>query len=135
VTEPKVLKLGGRDLRCIPRIPLGQVFALATAMESGSEMTAVAQMSIFVKRIVLKEDQSILNEVLDDDTETGVSFNDLNEAIGDLMVQYSNRPLGQPSSSQRGSEPTGGMRKVVSFSRGTVRTEPTSSEGGSSIAS
>lgn len=131
----RVLKLGGRELRCIPRIPLGLVFELAESMESGSEMKAVAQMGRMLKAIVIKEDQTLLSEVLNDASEKAVSFTELNNAIGDLMVHYSNRPLGQRSPSFTGSVPSGGTRKVVSLSRATVRQVQMSSEDGSSIAS
>lgn len=130
----KVLNLGGKTMRCIDRLPMGMIFDLAEAMQSGVEMQAIAAMSKMLKTVVVEEDLALLSEVLHD-VKDPVGFEELNNAIGAMMVQYSKRPLGQPSPSSRGSEPTGGTRKVVSLQRGTVKEDATSSKDGSSIAS
>jgi len=132
----KTLRLGGRDLRCIDKLPLGLLFDLAEAMSSGTEntMRAVAAMSTVVKTVVVKEDLASLSEVLHDTTNV-VDITELNEAIGNLMVQYAERPTVKPSVSLNGRERTGGSSKVVSLSRGTVRVDEASPTDGASVAS
>lgn len=131
----KVLKLGKREIRCIPRIPMGVLFDLAEAMNSGKEIEAIVGMNRMLKTVVVKEDLALLSEALHD-VEEPVEFDELNTAIGDLMKQYgTKRPLAPSSRSAGGSGKTGGTQKVVSLSRGTVREGEKSSQGGTSIAS
>jgi hypothetical protein len=132
--KDKQLVLGGTALRCIERLPMGMIFDLAEAMESGIEMQAIAAMSRMLKTVVIKEDLVRLDEVLHR-VDDAIGFDALNTAIGDLMVQYSGRPLERPSRSARGRKATGGTSRVVSLSKGTVRTSARSSTDGSSVAS
>lgn len=130
----KVLVLGGETMRCVDVMPIGMAFDLAEAVDSGSEMRAIATIGRTLKALVVEEDRPRLEAVLHRSTDV-VTFADLNRAMGDLMVQYSGRPTAPPSASQGGSARTDGTRRVVSLSRGTVREDETSSRGGASRAS
>jgi len=131
----KQLVIGGKTLRCIERMPVGMIFDLAEAMEGGEQtMQAVAAMSKMIKQLVVKEDQGQLAEALHS-FDNPVGFDELNTALGNLMVQYSGRPLGRPSRLSRGPAPTGGTSKVVSLSRATVSRPASSSTDGTSAAS
>ena len=133
----KLIRLGDRELRCIEVMPLGMVFDLAEAMDvvigESAPMKQTAALSRFLKKIVVAEDLPKLQEVLHD-TVTAVTFGDLNEAVGSLMVEYSGRPFAQRRSSSPGPTSTGGSSRVVSLWRGTGKTPARSSKPGRSGA-
>jgi hypothetical protein len=130
----KTITLGDETFNCIETMPMGYVFDLAEAMASGDIMAAVAGMSRTIRTLVVKEEQTRLAEVLHR-IENPVGFDELNEALGTAVTQYTQRPLGQPATSPSGRSSTGGVSKVVSFSRGTVKTEETSPKDGAQRAS
>jgi len=138
----KSLRLGGKDLRCIDTMPVGLSFDLAEAMVGsdgeGGEMRALAALSRTLRNLVIPADREALSEVLHDSV-TPITFEDLNNALGELLVQYGNRPLERPSLSPRGPSVTGGVSKVVSLHRATGKAARTSarksSKGGASRAS
>lgn len=132
----KVLRLKGRDLRCIPTIPLGLVFDLAEAMEGGggNGMQAVAAYIRTIRAVVMPEDRPALKEVLDDSVDP-ITFDDLNNGLGELLKAYGQRPLGQRSASSAGRPTSGGTSRVVSLWPDKSRPVEQPSRDGRSAAS
>lgn len=83
----------------------------------------------FVYAAVLPEYKDALYEALHDTVDI-VGLSELNEAIGNLMVQYTKRPTAPLSPSRSGSEETGLTPKVVSLSPGTEEKEAALSSAG-----
>ena len=108
---------------------------LASAMNSDDPMRQMGGMYDFVLAVLDPDQHGAFRDAmhsLDDDPEAA---DRLNEAIGELMVSYTNRPTERPSASPSGAEPTGRSSRVVSLSRGTVKAEPESSTDGAATGS
>jgi hypothetical protein len=129
----KILRLGGKELRCIETLPIGVMFDLAEAMEAG-EMAAVAGMSRTLRGIVVPDDRAALKAVLNN-TETPVTFDELNTALGGVLSNVVGRPTTPRSSSPPGPAATAPRSKVVSLYRATGRAAATSTPDGTSVAS
>jgi hypothetical protein len=112
--ETPYIELRGKRLRCVAKMPMGLLFDVAEGMDSGQELKAIAAMSRALRTLVVKEDHEQLREVVYD---AEFTFDELNEALGALMKRYTERPLGQPSSSPTGPSATGGTPRVVSLWR------------------
>jgi hypothetical protein len=130
----KTLNIKAKELRCVDTMPLGMLFDLAEAMDSDDMMKGMAAMGRTIRNLVVPEDRKALSAILNDATDP-LSFDDLNTALGGLLKQYGDRPLGKPSSSPVGRGRTGGSSKVVSLHRATGKAEPKSPRGGASRAS
>lgn len=131
----KILRLGGKELRCTDKIPMGVLFDLAEAMDGGNEMKAVAAMSRTIRFLVVKEDRALLSEILNANDEQHVSFNDLDTAVGNLLKEYGERPTVPVSASPPGRGGNRPTSKVVSLWPGTAKEAKKSSRAGNSRAS
>jgi hypothetical protein len=107
------LSVGGREFACISELPAGLLLDLAASISEGG-MSVIAQYRSFIYAAVVPEEREALRETLNR-TENIVSLNDLNEAVGGLLVQYIGRPTSPVSASPVGSEQTTGMPRVMSL--------------------
>lgn len=123
------LVLGKRRMRCIEVLPPGVIFDLAEGTHEGGTLKAVAAFSRFLRAVVMPADQDLLREALYD-TQPVLSYDELNEAAGGLVAEYTGRPTQRPSASPGGSTPTTGPSRVVSLSRATAAEGATSSTAG-----
>lgn len=131
----KIMRLGGKELRCADKIPLGTLFDLAEAMDGGNEMAQVAAMSRTIRFIVVKEDRLLLKEILSADGANAVSFEELNTALGSVIQEYGQRPTVPASASLPGRGASRPTSKVVSLWPGTDKEAKKSTRAGKSRAS
>lgn len=129
-----ILKLRDQELECIEALPPGLLFDLSDIAGSNNMSRTLMMYGRFFRTVVAKKDHERLDAILYD-TENVITFNELSEAIGELVEEYTNRPTERPSSSPTGADATGGPSRVVSLSPGTVRAGGRSSRAGRSIAS
>lgn len=132
----KIMKLGGREFRCVDVLPLGLVFDLAEAMDAeAGGFAAIAAMSKLTRTLVVPDERKELKKFLDS-VENPISFDDLNEALGEVLKQFgADRPTARSSRSSPSGGASGPGSKVVSLSRGTVKTDDQSRKDGASAAS
>jgi hypothetical protein len=130
----KTIVLSGKTLRCVEALPLGMYLDIAEAEGSTEPVQQVAALNKIVRAMVVPDDHTKLRRILYD-TEKVITIEDLSEAIGTAMVQYSARPLGPSARSAAGPKPTGGTSRVVSLSVATDKAGKRSPKGGRSIAS
>jgi len=129
------LVIEGERLPCRDVLPPFRLMEFASAMNSKDPMRQMGGMHDFVLAILLPEQQDRFLAVmrrLDDDEG---AIDKLNEAIGTLMESYTARPTGRLSASDSGATSTTPKSSVVSLSRGTARTDATSSTAGTHAAS
>lgn len=107
------LKVGGREFTCIGELPAGLLLDLAASITTGG-MAVIAMYRDFIYKAVIPELHEELKETLNR-TENIVSLNDLNEAVGNLLVEYIGRPTSPVSASPVGSEQTTGTPRVMSL--------------------
>lgn len=127
----KTLNLRGEELRCIEKLPPGLVFDLAEASSSGDATKALVAFARFLRSTVVPDDRERLNEILYD-TESVIELEELNEAAGELITEYTGRPTKRPSQSPTGSNATGGLSRVDSPLPDTDREAVMSSTDGQS---
>ena len=132
MSDAKVLRLKEQEFRCIPQCPPGVLFDLADAEDGGT--SSLKAFRDFMFTLVEDDEHERLNALLRDRRDPP-SFADLEQAIGELVKAYSGRPTERPSRSPTGVEATGGPSRVVSLSRGTVRTVEASLPDGESAVS
>lgn len=129
------LNLAGRALPCRGSLGPGPLMKLAKAMK-GNEMAQLAGMYDFLAAVVTADARPALEEALDDDN---LDFDQLNEAVGSLMVEYQQddpaRPTRRSSPSPSRPTPPGGTSRAVSSSQDTDRVVNLSSKAGRSVAS
>lgn len=123
----KSITLGGKSLPCIDELPAGLLLDLAEATEIGG-MRVVSEYRKFIYAAVRAEYRQQLDDILHS-IEKILSLDDLNEAVGGLMVQYIGRPTSPRSPSQPGSTGIEATSRDVSSLRDT-REEVTFSEPG-----
>lgn len=136
---PKYLTLKGQKLECNETMPVGLFFDLAEGMDGDDMIKAVAVMSRTIKAIVAEKDRKALQEILHR-TSDPLSFDELNEALGNVIPEYTKRPTAPASSSQAGPSVPGGTSRRVSLSVLPSQDpgeegEATSSKDGQSAAS
>jgi hypothetical protein len=128
---PKYLELKGQRLACNDVMPLGLFFDLAEAMDSDNDMRAVAAMGKTMRALVVKAERPRLEKMLyEDDPEKRISFDELNEALGNLIPLYTERPTTPPSASPPTPGANGGTSRRVSLWQDAKT--PTSSKAGPS---
>jgi hypothetical protein len=120
------LELKGQKLRCIEQMPAGWLLDMADASERGG-MQVLASYRRFIYGAVLPEETERLDALLHD-TENPVSIDDLNEALGNLMVAYNERPLAPASLSPAGGNLSEPMQRVVSLTPDMRREAPSTGE-------
>jgi hypothetical protein len=137
---PPILRLGGEEFECVPRVSHWQLMKLAAAMKGG-DLDALGGMYDFMQKIVVPSDWQALDDHLSAQVE--FDYDDLESAIGDVLVEMAGRGKDSaessgPSSAGAPTPPTPPSSRVVSLSRGTVEEvplgaprsdEPTSSTG------
>ena len=129
------MKLGGETLRCHDQVLQGAMLDLAEAFESGARgLKGVIGIGRFLRTAVVDEDRPRLEELLYR-RENPLTYQDLADAAGELIVAYNDTPLDERSSPGTGYTETGAPMKVVSLSRGTVEVEKKSRRVGRSRAS
>jgi hypothetical protein len=117
-----LLKLAGREFRCVPHVPTWAVMRLAAGYTSGQSMRTYAAMYEFLKVALLSDEWSGFEEHASSINATATQ---LDEAIGDLLVEMGGRgkataaPVGR-SSDGSPTPATSPISRVVSLSRGTV---------------
>jgi hypothetical protein len=122
----KELNIAGQSFECIDVLPAGILFDLIEAGEKPGARSIVA-LGKFLRLVVVDEDKERLEELLYD-TKSPVPLTAISEGVGALIPEYTNRPTVRPSESADGSEPTGAISKVVSFSQGTVTETPSTGQ-------
>lgn len=104
---------------------------VAKAHRSGDYMAIMAaQYDFLTTQVVDKAGLVSYLDGVDDITEE-----ELDQATGNLIAEYAERPTERPSSLPDGSTPTGKPSRVVSFSKGTAKAGEASSRAGQSAAS
>lgn len=107
------LRLGGNSFHCIPEIPAGLLLDLADATQTGG-LAVISEYRRFVYAAVVEEEQPALKETLNR-TVNIVSLDELNNSVGELLLEYVGRPSSPPSVSPVGSPPTTGMPRAMSL--------------------
>lgn len=129
------LHLGGKSMACRSSLGAGQLMRLAKAMK-GDDQTQLAGMYDFLTLIVTADDRAVLDAVLEDES---LGFDDVNEAVGNLMVEYQEqqpaRPTKRSSPSPSRRTPSGGTSRADSSQPDTVKVVSLSSRAGRSVAS
>jgi hypothetical protein len=120
----KEVTLNGQRLTCVDSLPIGVYLDLA----EGFRQNYTVACAVFLKAIVIKEDQERLREIMYD-AENVCPWDEITGEASRVLPEYSNRPTERPSESAIGSEPTGGSSRVVSFSQGTVVETPSLNSG------
>lgn len=114
-----ILKLGGSEFECVESIAAGRLMKLAKAMK-GDMQSQLAGMYDFLQAVVLPASRPELDTVLDDDE---LDFDDINEAVGDLMMAYQEETPARPTKRSSPSSPSprvhGGTSRAVSSSPAT----------------
>lgn len=136
-SSEKSIEIKGQTFRCIPALPPGLLMDIAEVTNTDERnpadvMRTIATIGRFLKAAIVPEDRGRYDAIVYD-TRTILEIDELAEIAGGLIRQYAGRPTVRPSESPIGSDPTGGVSRVVSFSRGTVEeVAPSSTDGPSS---
>lgn len=130
---PRARTLYGVELRFRDNISPGALFDICDIVDDPSEMRTLATIRKFLLAALEPDSVPDFNKLIYADD--GVALDELSTLAGQLISEYSQRPLTPPSPSATGPEPTEGTLKVVSLSQGTVKMEPMSSADGQSAAS
>lgn len=127
------LKIGDAEFKCRgPHMPDWPAMKLAKWIQASDSLTRYAGMYDFLVAVIEPAERKRFEAFMDD---YDGGEDDLDEAIGALIKEYSGRPTVRPSSSPPGPPTTGGLSRVVSLSPGTAKAAPTSSRAGRSAAS
>lgn len=127
----KTLVIRGQAFECRDDLPPWMLMKMAKAHRSGDVMTIRAVEYDFLTTMAI--DRQTLEAFLD--VRPDITSEEFNQAIGDLITAYSERPTERPSASPDGQSNTGQSSRVVSLSRGTDREAEISSRDGESAAS
>jgi hypothetical protein len=110
------LTLGSQSFDLKPEPPKGgRVMVLSKRLSSGSKSDQMAAYYDFIAGLVVNADG--LDEALCD-----MELEDIQESVAEALQSYTALPTVRPSPSPAGPPPTATISKVVSLSRGTVRT-------------
>lgn len=93
--------------------------------QKGDELSQVAGLYDFIMSIIVNAEERTRFEVYMD-ANADLSQEELDEALGNWMVEHSGRPLGLPSSSSSGSTTNGASSSPVSSSPAMESEEDTS---------
>lgn len=129
------LVIGDERFQCRDSLPPFRLMELASGVSSDEPLRQAGAMYDFVMAVVLEADRGRFKETmrsLDDDPDV---IEKLNQAIGDLMVSYTDRPTERPSRLPRSSGASGRPSSPGSSSPGTARVVNLSSKAGRSAAS
>lgn len=118
----------GVELRFRESIAPGPLFDLCDMVDEVSEMRTLAAIRKFLIAALEPDCVESFTKLIYEDNE--LALDELSLIAGQLVSEYSMRPLTKPSSSPTGPEDTGKTLKVVSLSRATVTEEPMSSQDG-----
>jgi hypothetical protein len=128
------LVLRDQEFECREVLAPWTMMKLAKTQTSKLPLQQMAGFYDFIAGVVSREEWERFDEWMSGLDEP-VTYDELNHAVGDLMVAYSSRPTERPSSSQTGQPSTGRSSRVVSLSGGTDTARQTSSPDGASRAS
>lgn len=129
------LRIGGESFAARETLSAFQLMKLADAQQradKGDTMAALSGFSRFLEHVIVPEERDRWAAWQDEHDE--ITFDDLTEAIGTLMVELTGRPTEAPSLSQPGRSPNGGTSNHVSSSPATVPEEHPSSMVGTPAA-
>lgn len=121
-TDAPLLHIGGESFEVVAHVPHWNLLRLASAMDSGDDMRALAGMYRFFELLVVPEEWERFDAHM---STLDLGNADLEHAIGDVLVAQAGRGKGSgvPSGHSSGGSPTDSTppsSRVVSFSRGTV---------------
>jgi hypothetical protein len=116
-----MLRVAGEEFECVAWVPQWSLMRLAKAMSS-DEMTGLAGMYDFLQVLVLPKEWARFDAYM---STLDLERSDLDNAIGDVLVEMGGRGKGSADSSgsSSGGSPspaTPAPSRHVSFSRGTV---------------
>ena len=114
-------------------LPAWALMKLAKSQGSGDAMQQVAGLHDFLMAVLAVSERDRFERFMEQHAD--VTFEELETAVGALMLAYTTRPTERPSRSPAGPMPSGGSSRVVSLSRGTVREEAASPVAGQPAAS
>lgn len=123
------------EFECRQAIPPWRLAELAAAQASNDVMRQLGGYYEFVMAVLEPDQRGRFATAMHDADDDPTIVERLNEAIGDLMLEYADRPTERASSLPTGGTKTPVTRRVVSLSRGTVEEEQTSQTDGASAAS
>ncbi|TVQ65059.1 MAG: hypothetical protein EA379_00465 [Phycisphaerales bacterium] len=113
-------------------LPGWQLLRLASDMRSEDAMRQMAGMHDFILALLAPHERPRFERFMAD---ADAPLEEVEQVVGALMAEYSDRPTERPSGSPAGPPSTGPRSRVVSFSRGTVETAETSSTAGQATGS
>lgn len=108
--DNKILRLAGREFRCIPKMPAGLLLDLS----GGSSDPGGRVWQRFLDTLIVEDERDDLREWLY--SPDGPEWADFQSAMNVLMGEYLQRPTQRPSRSPVGGTPTEPLRRVVSLS-------------------
>lgn len=117
------LKIAGEEFECVVSVPHWSLMKLAKALTVDDDMLGLAAMYDFLGVLVIDSEWERFDTFMGT---IDIEKSSLDHAIGDVIVQMSNRGKASAGSSSpsSGGLPTPGTpptSRVVSFSQGTVR--------------
>lgn len=130
----KTLHIGNATFTAKEKLGAKSVIAFSKAISEATDASSVVVLYDFVQQQLLADERERFAAWFDEHGDD-ISIQDFNEAVGNLMVEYSDRPTERPSGSPTGVKPTGLPSRVVSLSRGTDKEASPSSKAGQQAVS